>query len=190
MSDNLLPAKESRSTCINPRTTSHQRRTSVQLSNIHLNSHSDKSSHPSHARPLLSPQASVSEPVPLSFNPPSSKQRSTYGGSLRHLYHQWMGSLYGFLDPAGPLLPHNKHGAAFGGTQKRSLASGLLRSRWLRFLVLLYCIFSVFLSINHGWHWLRSGPTLDPRFGKQWVAQRTYDQGRFQATTPMSSALT
>ncbi|KAL0095325.1 velvet factor-domain-containing protein [Phycomyces blakesleeanus] len=52
----------------------------------------------------------------------------------------------------------------------------LYRSKLVRFLLLVYCVFSVFLTINHSWHWLRSGPVLDSRFGENWVAQRTYNQ--------------
>ncbi|KAG0169626.1 hypothetical protein DFQ28_003825 [Apophysomyces sp. BC1034] len=81
------------------------------------------------------------------------------------------------LDPAGPLLPHDKHGLAFGGTQKKAGFS-FFRSRWVRFLALLYVIFSVFLSANHLWNWALANPSLDPRFGDEWVPQRTYDQDK------------
>ena len=84
-----------------------------------------------------------------------------------------------FLNPSGPLLPQDKHGAAFGGTGKKSRFSSIVQSRSVRFLFLFYVIFSVFLSINHLWHWAFAPGTvkLDARFGDQWRPERTYDQG-------------
>ncbi|KAL0143336.1 glycosyltransferase family 49 protein [Mucor lusitanicus] len=98
--------------------------------------------------------------------------------------------VHSFLNPSGPLLPHSKHGNAFGGTAKPSLMSRLAQSRVVRFVALFYVIFSVFLSLNHTWRYLTSSPnssnnsirfkqtdaTLDEQFNDDWVPQRTYDQ--------------
>lgn len=98
-----------------------------------------------------------------------------------------------FLNPSGPLLPHSKHGTAFGGTAKPSLLSKVVQSRFIRFVALFYVIFSVFLSLNHTWKYFTSSPNnidnsnnrfkqadtaLDEQFNDDWVPQRTYDQGK------------
>lgn len=100
--------------------------------------------------------------------------------------------VHSFLNPSGPLLPHSKHGNAFGGTAKPSLLSKLAQSRFIRFAALFYVIFSAFLSLNHAWKYFVSSPNgsnnsirfkqtdaaLDEQFNDDWVPQRTYDQGK------------
>lgn len=109
--------------------------------------------------------------------PPSPKRR-VQPAWKRHLSTA-MRHVDALMDsPSGPLLPHDKHSPAFGGTQRRSRLATVFRSRPFRFLILFYIIFSVFLSVNHLWNWLFTPHLfLDARFGDQWVPQRTYDQG-------------
>ncbi|KAI9015253.1 hypothetical protein CLU79DRAFT_765840 [Phycomyces nitens] len=153
----------------NPRSTSHQRRGSIQLATIYP----EKSPHLGRLGSISPPPTNDLGSSPLM----SSKQRhGSMWLSIKLRCQKLLYSIDSFLDPAGgPYLPHDKHGVAFGGTQKKSKIMSLYRSKTVRFLLLVYCIFSVFLSINHSWHWLRSGPALDSRFGQDWVAQRTYD---------------
>lgn len=94
------------------------------------------------------------------------------------VWRSWLRQLDALFDsPAGPLLPHDKHSTVFGGTHKRSKLTALAKPRWVRFLILFYIVFSVFLSINHLWHFFTSPSLrLDSRFGENWKPQRTYDQ--------------
>ncbi|KAI9484871.1 hypothetical protein BDB00DRAFT_108879 [Zychaea mexicana] len=167
----------SRSTSVTKSTrTTHQRKPSLNI--------------PSNLYPipekvtLNNTNANIMPPPPLPSSssvvpPPSSPKRlrsSSSSFSWRTLLHR----IDFFLKPSGPLLPQDKHGAAFGGTGKKSRISQIVRSRSVRFLFLFYVVFSVFLSINHLWHWMFGADTvqLDARFGDQWKPQRPYDQGK------------
>ncbi|KAI8370358.1 velvet factor-domain-containing protein [Radiomyces spectabilis] len=169
MSENTTAGqKHSRSTSITkaPHTRSHQRKSSINVQ-THLYSIPEKKSH----------FTASPSPSPINTSFPSKKYASL---PLWRRYLQGVSThLDTWLDPsASPVLPHTQRTKAFGGPVNKSLWSQFFRSKWTRFILLFYIVFSVFLSINHIWHWLTSGPRLDPRFGDHWVAQRTYDQDK------------
>jgi hypothetical protein len=175
--------KHSRSTSIttSKKTTSHQRKPSLNQ-NIQLPSSTPTSEkrHSNSHRPTLG--SSVSSSNVTATTTTTSANTPTFLYSL-------ISRVHAFLNPSGPLLPHAKHGAAFGGTSKISLFSSLFQSRFMRFVALFYVIFSVFLTLNHSWNYLLSsnqnvseirsvmGRKGDEQFGDDWIPQRTYDQG-------------
>jgi hypothetical protein len=192
MSDAGLPTvrpKHSRSTSIttSKKTTSHQRKPSLNVqqelsenSKRHSGNGSVNSTNNTR-RPSLTPSSSSANAFKSSV--PSHRNLPRFINSVILRIHA-------FLNPSGPLLPHTKHGNAFGGTAKPSLVSTLIQSRVMRFVALFYVIFSVFLSLNHSWKYFMSDssvpkiqrPTenvqLDDQFNEDWVPQRTYDQGK------------
>lgn len=135
-------------------------------------------------------------PIPTSDNIKRVRPNITAAPSNTHkqsnlprLINAFISKIHSFLNPSGPLLPHAKHGAAFGGTSKPSLFHRLIQSRIIRFIALFYVIFSVFLTLNHSWKYAFStnqansreltSSVLDDKFNQEWVPQRTYDQGKF-----------
>lgn len=91
-----------------------------------------------------------------------------------------------FLNPTTPLLPHSKHGNAFGGTTNHSFLTRLSQSRILRIFSLFYVIFSICLTIQHSWQYYKNPtpkvPKVTNSLGQEenfvdWKPQRTYDQG-------------
>lgn len=191
MSDAGLPTvrpKHSRSTSIttSKKTTSHQRKPSLnvqqELPENSKRQNSSGSISSNIRRPSLTPSST-------STNAFKSSARPSHRNLLR-MINSVIFRIHAFLNPSGPLLPHTKHGNAFGGTVKPSLVSTLLQSRIIRFVALFYVIFSVFLSLNHTWkYFISDGPVtkiqrssdnvqLDDQFNEDWVPQRTYDQGK------------
>ncbi|KAG1454780.1 hypothetical protein G6F55_007424 [Rhizopus delemar] len=165
--------KHSRSTSITKNSTiSHQRKPSLsaqQKSFIH------NTNNPVTAAATLS-----------NVNNENSKRHYHKPGlsSPSGVFNQLIFKVHSFLNPSGPLLPHSKHAAAFGGTSKPSLLTAFCQSRMTRFLTLFYVIFSVFLTLNHGWKYLMgtSSPSVHIEtvelFDDNWVPQRTYDQDK------------
>jgi hypothetical protein len=99
------------------------------------------------------------------------------------LYKSLSSKIRSFLNPSGPLLPHSKHGQAFGGTSKPSFLSTVLRSRAVRSIALLYVVFSIFLSLTHTWQYLTTpSTTKSAAVDHDWVPSRTYDEGKFLNT--------
>lgn len=184
MSDVGLPTvrpKHSRSTSITTKkTTSHQRKPSLNQQQLPTPVSEKRSS-----RPILassnSSNANITKNVGSSHSP-----RFINSIILR---------VHAFLNPSGPLLPHAKHGNAFGGTSKPSFLSLLFQSRVMRFIALFYVIFSVFLTLNHSWKYMtqpsdnnnnfstrKPSSSLDEKFNEDWKPQRTYDQGKKRKT--------
>lgn len=168
MSDASLPTvrpKHSRSTSITTQKKStHQRKPS--LSQLPINSSEN----------IKRTRTSISSTTNSSTN------KSNVPGFLNGIISR----VFTFLNPTGPLLPHSKHTNAFGGTTKSSFISRLFQSRLVRVFTLFYVIFSVCLTIQHSWHYIRSpeGKSvketsigLDEEFNDDWKPQRTYDQG-------------
>lgn len=170
--------KHSRSTSIttSKKTTSHQRKPSLNQIPIPTSDNIKR------VRPNITT-------TPSSTHKPSNLPRFINAFILR---------IHTFLNPSGPLLPHAKHGSAFGGTLKPSLFTRLIQSRLVRFIALFYVIFSVFLTINHSWKYATStipvktskdtNSVLDDKFNKDWIPQRTYDQGKFIYTKSISTS--
>ena len=174
--------KHSRSTSIttSKKTTSHQRKPS-------LNVQQQQQQQQILQTPKPELKRHSSSRASMNTAPPATSNMPRFVNSILLRVHS-------FLTPSGPLLPHSKHGSAFGGTAKPSLLSKLAQSRVLRFVALFYIIFSVFLSLNHTWKYLVSSPNsnsirfkqtdaaLDEQFNDDWVPQRTYDQGKKSTT--------
>lgn len=206
MSDTNLSSvrpKHSRSTSIttSKKTTSHQRKPSFTQQQLPVSSsisvsekrHSTGAGAP-HNRPTLSSHGSASS---------NKLSTNSHGHTGPRFLNSIILRVHAFLNPSGPLLPHAKHGAAFGGTTKPSFFRSLLQSRVVRFFALFYVIFSVFLSLNHSWKYMTSpkAPALegdrtasdsvsDKRFGPQWKPQRTYDQDQtYSLLTEMTHGL-
>jgi hypothetical protein len=191
MSDAGLPIvrpKHSRSTSIttSKKTTSHQRKPSLNVQqelseNSKRHSSSGSISNSTTRRPSLTPSSSSANAFKSSGHSHRNLPRFINSVILR---------IHAFLNPSGPLLPHTKHGNAFGGTAKPSVVTSLVQSRVMRFVALFYVIFSVFLSLNHTWKYFMSADSslsvqrltedvmLDDQFNDDWVPQRTYDQGK------------
>lgn len=143
--------------------TTHQRKPSLNISSSQQQPPLYAVPEKPASTPTIDPASSMPSPKRLTRPP---------------VWRSWLGQLDALFDsPAGPLLPHDKHSTVFGGTHKRSKLTALAKPRWVRFLILFYIVFSVFLSINHLWHFFTSpSPRLDSRFGENWKPQRTYDQ--------------
>ncbi|CAO3695256.1 unnamed protein product [Rhizopus stolonifer] len=106
---------------------------------------------------------------------PTNKPGLPPSGLLNQLIYK----VHASLNPSGPLLPHSKHATAFGGTARSSLLTAFCQSRLTRFLALFYVIFSVFLTLNHGWNYLTGSQTETLAVSDDtWVPQRTYDQDK------------
>ncbi|CDH55319.1 glycosyltransferase family 49 protein [Lichtheimia corymbifera JMRC:FSU:9682] len=130
-------------------TKTHQRKSSITSASTH------------HRIPDKSTQASTSLASLSTFNMSRSWQKYTSRLSLQ---------LDAFLNPSGPLLPHEQQGTS------KSWVAMLTRSRLARLLLLFYAMFSVMLSFSQFWGWyFSSTPPLDPRFGVAWQPVRTYD---------------
>lgn len=190
MSDASLPSvrpKHSRSTSIttSKKTTSHQRKPSFTQQQLPVSSTTSAS------EKRHSTGATNSRPTLSSHGSTTSNKLST--NSHGHTGPRFLNSIilrvHAFLNPSGPLLPHAKHGNAFGGTTKPSFFRSLFQSRVVRFFALFYVIFSVFLSLNHSWKYMTRPKVALPKgniavsdtnkqFGPQWKPQRTYDQGK------------
>lgn len=165
----------SRSTSITKSSrTTHQRKPSLTASSHHLYAIPEKSIPPSvstSSTPIPPLDSYPASPKRMSRPAPQVSQWQRYASRIASMFESLFAS-------SGPLLPHDKPGAAFGDTHKRSKLAFLGRSRLVRFLTLFYVVFSVFLSFNHLWHWAwTSTPALDPRFGDTWKPRRTYDPG-------------
>jgi hypothetical protein len=180
MSDAGLPTvspKHSRSTSIttSKKTTSHQRKPSLNQQQLPASSENIK-------------RHSGIRPTAATASASSTNIKAT-----PRFFNSIILRVHAFLNPSGPLLPHAKHGNAFGGTSKPSFFTSLIQSRFIRFVALFYVIFSVFLTLNHSWKYMTrsvtlankvnvkevtSPETLDEQFGEDWIPQRTYDQGK------------
>lgn len=145
-----------------PQQRQHKRSPSV--TKTHQRKSSITPASPHHRIPDKSTQASSSLASLSTFNMSRSWQKYTSRLSLQ---------LDAFLNPSGPLLPHEQQGTS------KSWVARLTRSRLARLLLLFYAIFSVMLSFSQLWGWyFSSTPPLDPRFGVAWQPVRTYDSGR------------
>jgi hypothetical protein len=178
MSDVGLPTvrpKHSRSTSITTKkTTSHQRKPSLNQQQL----------------PTPTSEKRNSRPILTSTNSSSLNTTKSIGhGHSPRFFNSIILRIHAFLNPSGPLLPHAKHGSAFGGTSKPSFLTMVFQSRVMRFIALFYVIFSVFLSLNHSWKYLtqpsdnnvslrETNSHLDEQFNQDWKPQRTYDQGK------------
>lgn len=159
---------QSRSTSVtNSSRTTHQRKPSFSISS-NLYAIPEKSS------PSVTQQQQPQPPsTPDKF---ATATRISHTAAWRRYLDRIAGRFDSLFNPSGPLLPHDKHGGAFGGTQKRFWLSTL--SQPVRFLLLFYVVFSVFFTISHTWHWFFSPSVqLDERFGDHWKPERTYDAG-------------
>ena len=132
-------------------TKTHQRKSSISSASTH------------HRIPDINTRTSTSLASLSNFTMSRSWQKYTSRASLQ---------LDAFLNPSGPILPHEQQGGP------KSLLTTLTRSRLVRLLLLLYAMFSVMLSFSQLWGWyFSSTPQLDPRFGIGWQPVRTYDSG-------------
>ncbi|CAO3587894.1 unnamed protein product [Absidia cylindrospora] len=168
------------------RTNSHQRKPSINSTTSNQLYSIKESQKPA----TMDSYPSPSSPLPPTFPSKKSTSRTNTSSTLQHylnLFHCQVdyisnsssssSSLPSSSSSSGPLLPQDKHTAAFGGPAKTptSWLSVLARLTIVQFLLLLYVVFSIFLSLHHLWIWL-SSETLDARFGDNWIPQRTYDQ--------------
>lgn len=160
---------QSRSTSVtNSSRTTHQRKPSFSISS-NLYAIPEKSS------PSVTQQPQQQQP-PSTPEKYATTTRIPHSATWRRYLDRIAGRFDSLFNPSGPLLPHDKHGGAFGGTQKRFWLASL--SQPVRFLLLFYVVFSVFFTINHTWNWFFSPSVqLDERFGDHWKPERTYDAG-------------
>lgn len=106
------------------------------------------------------------------------------GWSPRRALRNAQSYIKGFTQPTTPLLPHDKKhmSSAFGGSHRQKGLSGLLQSRWIRFLILFYTSFSVLLTFTHMWSWtFRSSGSQKVFINGEWEPRRTYDSGKISS---------
>ncbi|KAI8980975.1 hypothetical protein BDB01DRAFT_794865 [Pilobolus umbonatus] len=188
MSDAKLPSvrpKHSRSTSVTTKkTTSHQRKASlnvIQQQQQLLQQQQQQQPQTPTLQKMASSENIKRHRSHLTSNNNLSSNSVLSRQSVPRLFNSLSLRLYSFLNPTGPLLPHSKQGAAFGGTAKPTLISTLLHHRFTRFFAFFYIIFSVFLTLNHTWRYLtRTQPVVSPVISEDvlvndWIPQRTYD---------------